>query len=139
MPAESLRAAPKPDPAHVKVQDRPDPSTRGAWCIELSMEATVIELAILMARFKCRAEVMTDETLRLLPNDPWAPRPTGEQIIELFEKGLEGAGSIHPVRIRFAPDVAPVIEVDIVSVCTCGAPGGYPHEPDCAWWISSGR
>lgn len=20
------------------------------------------------------------------------------------------------------------------SECDCGAPGGYPHEPDCHWW-----
>jgi len=22
------------------------------------------------------------------------------------------------------------------SSCTCHAPGGYPHEPDCEWWDS---
>lgn len=137
MPAESLRAAPKPDPSHVRIEPTPpDTAVRTGWSIELSTDATVVELALLMSRFRCQAEVVSEDVMRLTPRDPWAPCPTGEQVIALFEQGLEGFDPKGPVRIKFAPEMAPAIPVEITTVCNCGAPGGYPHEPDCMWWES---
>lgn len=83
----------KPDPAHVQIvvpefgagEDTDD------WHIQLSADATVVELALLMATFNCTAELITAEQLRLSPTHPDAPCPTGDQVRELFERGLTGA------------------------------------------------
>lgn len=116
-----------PDPKHVAVGQ-----TEAGWSIELSSDATVIELALLMSAFRCRAELATEDLLVLTPMDAAAPRPTGEEIRDLFEHGEVSLKRIGPIRI--APSIAPAIEVDVNLVCNCGAPGGYPHEPDCTWW-----
>lgn len=117
----------KPDPKHVSVG-----TTQAGWSIELCSDATVVELALLMTAFRCRAELVTEDLLRLTPMSPDLPCPTGEEIRDLFEHGEVSLKRIGPIRI--APSIAPVIEFDVNLVCTCGAPGGYPHEPDCTWW-----
>lgn len=83
----------KPDPAHVQILGI-DPGAGDdatAWYIQLSADATVVELALLMATFRCTAELITAEQLRLSPIHPDVPCPTGEQVRDLFERGLTGA------------------------------------------------
>lgn len=83
----------KPDPAHVQILGI-DPGAGDdvtAWYIQLSADATVVELALLMATFHCTAELITAEVLRLSPTRLDQPAPTGDQVRELFERGLTGA------------------------------------------------
>lgn len=120
--------APKPDPKHVSIGQGEQ-----GWSIELDSNATVIELAMLMTAFRCRAEMITENCLILSPMESGTVPPTGEQVRDLFEHGERWMKRrIGPIRI--APSIPTPIAVDVNLVCNCGAPGGYPHEPDCTWW-----
>lgn len=91
--ANDTARAYKPDPAHVQILGV-DPGAGDdatAWYIQLSADATVVELALLMATFNCSAELITEELLRLSPTHPDLPCPTGDEVRELFERGLSGA------------------------------------------------
>lgn len=103
MPQTTSKAY-RPNPEHVTIRL---PET---WSIELSSDATIVELAILVAAFNCRAELVTADAINLTPIDPHAPTPTGAQIVALFEQGL--ASIPTSVRLRCRPEVAPVIEIE---------------------------
>lgn len=94
----------KPDTAHVRCMgvDPAAGSDITTWCIQLSTDATVIELALLMAAFCCSAEIIDASTLRLLPMKPQQPAPTDEQIRDVFERGLSDRG----VRLKQVAAVA---------------------------------
>lgn len=68
------------------------PST---WSIELRAEdVTVYEMALLMHAFRCWGE-QQGTTIILKPEDPETPRPTADDICEVYEKGTIGARRLH--------------------------------------------
>lgn len=133
MATEPARAY-KPDPAHVQIIGI-DPALEGddatVWYIQLSADATVVELALLMATFNCTAELITAELLRLSPTQPDQACPTGDQVRELFERGLTGALR-NP--LRYVADKAPASRPAPVPIL-------MNHDPQkiLGWVDFSGR
>jgi hypothetical protein len=86
MPTESFPAF---RPELVRVDPAQPGAERASWCIELDPDATVPEFVLLLIAFRCRAEIITGQTTRLVPLEPNASQPTPRQIAAVFEHGLE--------------------------------------------------
>ena len=96
---------------------------KSSWAIELTPHATIIEMALLIHAYDCVAERTGPDTFLLRPRQRNRPCPQASDIEALFASHRKSA---RP-RLRVVPSPNP---------CTCGAPGGYPHEPECGWWES---
>lgn len=62
------------------------------WCIQLSPEVTVVELAALMHGLGCkvRADHQGDGVYQIWPIDPTTPPPTEEHIRDILARGFDG-------------------------------------------------
>jgi len=102
--------------------------------------------------------------LRFGLDEPGARRLLQGSLVEVFEtrEGIPPA-EVGKLRVSLKADVEPlqralgrvishtsgvqelVAEAQALGIvigdgCTCGAPGGHPHEPDCGWWeVEAGR
>lgn len=76
---------PRPDCATVGVDMAAGPDV-SVWWIELSADATIVELALLNAGMGCklRAEHQGEGVFRLYPIEPGHPAPTGEQLRDIL-------------------------------------------------------
>lgn len=76
-----------PDPQVATVHA--EPADGAAWWIDLSANATVVELAVLMKGLgcRCRADHTGDGAFRVSPVEP-APRPSTELIHDILTAGF---------------------------------------------------
>jgi len=100
---------------------------KSSWAIELTPHATIIEMSLLMHAYDCVAERTGPDTFLLRPRQRNRPCPQASDVEALFASHRKSA---RP-RLRVIPS-----QTFPFNPCTCGAPGGYPHEPECGWWES---
>lgn len=91
------------------------------WSIWLDLDATVVELALLLGGIPCKLEAhnMGEGAFALIPVEAHAPCPTAEQLAALFERGL---GSPLP-SLRQVEDVERLDITNLGSAtdrCYCG-------------------
>lgn len=74
----------------LRTVEKPKMQVTGAsWSITLSRNSTILEMAMVMARFKCHAEVLPNGDIKLWPFDCAAGWPTAHEIAQLMERGLK--------------------------------------------------
>lgn len=76
-------------------------------------------------------------------DEPRARQLLQGTLIEFFEtrEGIPACedATLEPIVLD-APSRPPQLTIVRTDGCTCGAPGGYPHEPDCASWdVAAGQ
>lgn len=89
----------------LRTVDKPKMQVTGAsWTITLSRKSTLIEMATVMARFNCHAEVLDNGDVRLWPFDSAAGWPTAQEVAELMQSGLTAEHSTTKEPTHAHPD-----------------------------------
>lgn len=72
--------------------------------------------------------------LRFGLDEPRAKQLLQGTLVEVFEtrEGVPGENVVAYRGVKSIPVQASPAQA--ADPCTCHAPGGYPHEPDCPWW-----
>jgi hypothetical protein len=88
------------------------------WALHLGESITVMQMARLMQAFNCSALAPPGNArqLLLMPRVSRTPPPTLAAIQRAVSADTEP-------RLRVEPEPK--------RICTCYAPGSYPHDPDC--------